>query len=107
MRNYVQNGDVVSMTAPHDVQSGEGLLVGELFGVAACNAASGDEVEAAVVGVFDLPKTAGDNLPQGAPVYWDATAGKASAVATDNHRIGVAIRSAGVGTPTVRTRLAP
>ena len=36
--------------------SGDGLLVGAIFGVATGAAVSGDPIEAALVGVFDLTK---------------------------------------------------
>lgn len=34
MKNYVQRGDVITATAPANVTSGDGVLVGLLFGVA-------------------------------------------------------------------------
>ncbi len=41
MQNYVQRGDVVTLPAPYDVLSGAGAQVGQLFGVAGCDALSG------------------------------------------------------------------
>jgi predicted RecA/RadA family phage recombinase len=41
MRNFVQMGDVVTVTSPATVSSGNGVLIGTLFGVAATDAESG------------------------------------------------------------------
>ena len=35
MKNYVQPGNTITLTAPYAVVSGDGLLVGSIFGVAA------------------------------------------------------------------------
>lgn len=56
MKNYVQPGSTISLTAPYAVTSGDGLLVGSIFGIAAGDAALNDPVEAALTGVFDLTK---------------------------------------------------
>jgi len=32
-KNYIQSGNVLTLTAPSDVSSGDGLLVGSIFGV--------------------------------------------------------------------------
>jgi predicted RecA/RadA family phage recombinase len=34
MKNYVQEGDVLTLTAPYAVASGAGLQVGSIFGFA-------------------------------------------------------------------------
>jgi len=34
MKNYVQPGNTITLTAPYAVASGDGLLVGAIFGVA-------------------------------------------------------------------------
>ena len=34
MKNYIQPGNTITLTAPYDVNSGDGLLVGAIFGVA-------------------------------------------------------------------------
>ena len=39
MKNYVQPGNTITLTAPYAVVSGEGLLVGSIFGVASGTAA--------------------------------------------------------------------
>ena len=53
MKNFVYSGNVITLTAPYAVASGDGLRVGAIFGVAAGDAESGAMVETALAGVFD------------------------------------------------------
>ena len=104
MKNYIQEGEVVTLTAPYDVASGGGALVGSLFGVAMTTVANGAEGEFATEGVFVLPKASGA-LSQGAKVYWDNTNKVVTGTATGNTLIGCAIRAAASGDATVQVRL--
>lgn len=90
MKNYVQPGNIITVTAPVDTASGDGVLVGSIFGVAAIAALAGNDVEIDLVGVYDLPKVPAQAWTQGAPVYWDATAKNVTTTATNNTKIGVA-----------------
>lgn len=105
MKNYVQPGNTVTLTAPYDVASGAGLLVGSLFGVASAAALSGAAVEAAIVGVFDLNKLGTDTIDPGQKVYWDNTNKRVTETASGNSLIGAALATAGNGATTVRVRL--
>ena len=42
--NYVQPGKTITLAAPYAVSSGDGLLVGAIFGVATASAAIGEAV---------------------------------------------------------------
>lgn len=107
MKNYVQPGNTLTLTAPYAVTSGDGLLVGSIFGVAAGDAASGAAVEAALTGVFDLTKIGSQAWTVGAKVYWDDTNKRCTTVATDNTLIGVAVEAVagGAGDTIGRVRL--
>ena len=107
MKNYVQPGNTLTLTAPYAVTSGDGLLVGAIFGVAAGDAASGATVEAALTGVFDLTKVGSQAWTAGARVFWDDTNKRCTSVATDNTLIGVAVEAVagGVGDTIGRVRL--
>jgi predicted RecA/RadA family phage recombinase len=107
MKNYVQPGNAITLTAPYAVASGDGLLVGSIFGVASADAASGETVETAVVGVFDLKKTASQAWAAGDKVYWDNTAKEATKTTTSNTLIGVAVAAVagGAGDTIGRVRL--
>ena len=104
MKNYVQPGDTVTVVVPVAVNSGDGLLVGTLFGVVLSSAAIGANVEMLTEGVVDLPKAA-VAITQGAKVYWDNTAKNVTTTSAGNTLIGCAIVAAAVGDSTVRVRL--
>lgn len=93
MKNYVQTGDVISVPAPSDVVSGQGVRINMLFGVASFDALTGQNLELAVAGVFRLAKTSAQAWAVGVPIYATA-AGLATTVATGNILIGVAIAAA-------------
>lgn len=109
MRNMVSEGNVITMTAPADVVSGEGVVAGQIFGVATHSAVSGQPVELLVEGVVELPKVAG-SVATGVLLYWDATNKRATTVASGNRPIGYhasgAANANAVDTP-IRVKLAP
>jgi predicted RecA/RadA family phage recombinase len=72
-KNFIQPGDTVTVPAPADVSSGDGVLVGSLFGVAQFDAKSGDDVEICTKGVYTLPKTSAQAWTVGAKIYWDGS----------------------------------
>src|ERR671932_18277 len=96
MKNFVQRGDTVTMTAPYNLRSGDGALVGALFGVSANDVAGGGEAELVTVGVFTLPKKAGA-VAQGEPVFWDDESRVATTYEVENTRIGVCVVAAAAG----------
>lgn len=104
MLNYKKSGDVITLTAPRTVVSGDGMIVGSFFGVATGAAASGAEVEAYIKGVIELAKEAPLVISQGDPVYWDNTAFKVNKTSS-NTLIGVAETAATSSATTVRVRL--
>lgn len=99
MKNFIQPGDVLSLTAPYAVVAGAGLLVGSIFGVAVSAAANGAAVETAVTGVFDLAKAGSQAWTVGARIYWDDAAKvcTTNAAAGANKLIGVAVAAVGSG----------
>lgn len=97
MKNFVQPSNTITLTAPYAVASGDGLLVGSIFGVAAGAAALGESVETALTGVFDLTKAGSQAWTVGAKVYWDDTNKRTTTVSTDNTAIGVAIEAVASG----------
>ena len=94
MKNYIQPGDVVSVTAPTDVESGDLVVVGVLAGVAQHDAASGAPVEIATRGVFELAKVSAQAWTQGAALYASATNLATTATTAGNLLIGVAMAAA-------------
>jgi len=106
MKNFIQTGDVVPVTAPAGgVVSGSGVIIGSLFGIADHSAAEGAPVEIATRGVFDLPKTSAQAWTLGTKVYWDAASGVATTTASGNSLIGVALAAAANPSAIGRVRL--
>lgn len=105
MKNFIQPGHVMTVTAPVDVVSGDLVIVGLLIGIAAYSAAAGTDVEIKMGGVYDLPKTSAQGWAQGAAVYWDAAAKVATTTAAANAKIGAAALVAANPSSTGRVRL--
>ncbi|WP_158873993.1 DUF2190 family protein [Antarcticirhabdus aurantiaca] len=106
MKNYVQNGDTVGLPAPYAVNSGEGALIGSLFGVALAKYANGDpKAQWRTVGVVSLPKTSAQAWTPGQKVYWDATNKVVTSTATGNTLIGAATAVAANPSATGEVRL--
>ena len=97
MKNFVQNGRQLSVTAPAAVAAGAGVLVGSLFGVAVHAAASGDPVEIVTEGVFSLAKVGSQAWTVGVRIYWDDSAKNCTTTASTNKLIGVAAAAVGSG----------
>lgn len=104
MKNFVQPGEVLPLTLAAPVLSGGGVLAGSFFGVAAIDGATGETIDVALRGVFDLPKATGA-LTQGQAAYWDAAAGRITATSSGNTLVGAAATAAASGAATARVRL--
>jgi predicted RecA/RadA family phage recombinase len=107
MKNYVQKGETLTLTAPYAVSSGGGALVGSIFGVAVNDYGNGEEGEFQLEGVFDLTRETGASTgwSQGALIYWNNTTKVITKTAASNKLIGVAVRAAADGDATGRVRL--
>lgn len=109
MRNYIQPGVNLTLPAPYDVASGDGALIGSIFGVAAIDAVEDADVDLVTTGVFRLPKTSALAIAVGDVVYWhDGTppaAGVVNKTSAGGVRIGVAVEAAANPSATVAVRL--
>lgn len=90
MRNYVQEGRYITVAAPYALTSGQGALVGVLFGVAAMDAALNASVELSTEGVYTLAKETGQAWTLGQAIFWDNTNRRATTTSSGNTRIGAA-----------------
>lgn len=92
MKNYVQGGNTLTVTAPYALTSGDGCLVGSIFGVAVLTALISTPVEINTTGVYTLPRTTGGATAWavGDRIYWDDTTKKCTKTASTNKLIGVA-----------------
>ncbi len=91
MKNFVQPGEVITVTAPYALTAGQGALVGGLFGVAQAAAGNGTPVELDTRGVFDITKVGSQAWTEGALIYWDNANRRATNSASGNTLIGVAV----------------
>ena len=105
MKNYIQEGKTITVTAPAAVTSGQFVTVGAIRGVAAFDAASGDPVELATEGVFTLPKVAADNIGAGDLLYWNGAACTKTAGTGSKPLVGVATKPAATNSTTVQVKL--
>ncbi len=69
MRNYIQPGNTITVSAPDDIEGGEIVAMGDLIGVAAGDAETGADLDLVLVGVFDLAKVSTDAITIGQAVY--------------------------------------
>ena len=94
MKNFIQPGEEVTLVAPYALTSGQGLLVGSIFGVASNDAANSTNVETRLEGVFLLTKATAQAWTQGAVIYWDNAARNCTTTVATNKLIGVATAAA-------------
>jgi predicted RecA/RadA family phage recombinase len=99
MKNYVQDGKVIEVAAPYALTSGQGALVGSLFGVAAGDAANGATVQLKTKGVFDITALTTDTGTVGTKMYWDNTNKRLTTTSTSNTLVGC-LTAAKAGTDT-------
>ncbi|MGE0658254.1 MAG: DUF2190 family protein [Reyranellaceae bacterium] len=108
MKNYVQPGKTVTVTAPYAVASGAGCQVGSLFGVAATAVDNGaTDLEIVTEGVFDLVKVGSQAWTAGQKVYWDDGNKRCTGNGAAGMLIGVATQAVadGADDTTGRVRL--
>ena len=109
MATFVHNGDAIDYTPGADAAAGAVVVQGELVGIAKMPIAADALGALAVVGVFDLPKTAGvgEAIAAGAEVYWDEgdQVAKTDSEAGANKKLGKTVAAAGDDDATVRVRL--
>ena len=105
MKNYIQPGVNLTLPAPEAILSGQGVVVGSIFGIASGDAAIGADVDLVTEGVFELPKVGANAFTLGAKVYFDDATNLATTTAAGNNYIGVAVAAAIAGLATVKVRL--
>lgn len=106
MKNYLQDGDKpLTLIAPYTVASGAAAKVGNIFGVAVADVASGASGAFQPTGVFDLACVTTDTFTAGALVYWDDSAKNCTSTSSGNSKIGAATVAKINGPATVTVRL--
>lgn len=105
MKNFVQPGGIVTVSAPYALTSGMAVLVGSLFGVAAADAANGAPVEIKLQGVFDITALTADAGGVGTKMYWDAVNKRLTITAAGNTLVGCLTAAKGGTDTTARVYL--
>lgn len=106
MKTFISSGHHIDIAAPSGgVSSGDGVLLGNLFGVTSSTAAEGAAVTITTTGVFSLPKLTTAVITAGARVSWDATEGYVNVPGVGLYPVGTAIEAAGNGTTAIKVRL--
>ncbi len=104
MKNFVQAGDRIVVTAAAAILSGQAMLVGAIVGVAETSAAIGEETVLVLSGVFELPKAA-VAIAQGVTVYWDNVAKNVTTVVGSNTLMGKSFNATIAGDAVAQIRL--
>jgi predicted RecA/RadA family phage recombinase len=94
MKNYIQAGETLDVTAPYAVLSGDGVKIGALFGIALADAAIGTAVRICTVGVVRGKKLSAQAWAVGDKVYWDDAAKNLTTVVGANILVGAAVAAA-------------
>lgn len=107
MKNFIQDGKHLDIVGPSGgVSSGDGVLIGNIFGVASTDIAE-DAVGVIVTeGVFELPKVAGA-LSAGDIVRWNTSLLKVTTTVSTFLQIGVVVEDAESGDATCKVKLIP
>jgi predicted RecA/RadA family phage recombinase len=105
MRNFIQPGNTLTLTAPEEIVSGDVVIVGSIIGVANGDAENGAPVDLDTVGVFRLPKTSALAIAAGDVVYWNAGSKLVTKTTSGNTKLGVATESVPNPSPSVAVRL--
>ena len=112
MKNYIQDGDTITVAAPAAVVSGDFVQVGRVRGIAVTSAASGALVELKTTGVFNIPKLGSEAFASvGLPVYCvlasDGVKTVTTASTTANVLVGVNLATSGAVTGSLLVKLMP
>lgn len=102
MKKYLGSGDRFNHTVTASISSGEGLLIGHLFGVALSDGAIDDLVAFVRSGIVEIAKLTSDDVSKGDKLYWDP--GNTRVTLTNSGAlkcVGVATADAGTSADTV------
>ena len=106
MKNYLQDGDTLTLTPTAAVSSGVGYLFGAaLFGVAASDCAANVAGAFVAEGVVEIGKTSALAIAAGDVLYWDGANKVVNKTATSQRAVGIAVEAAANPSATVKMRI--
>ncbi len=98
MKKFLQDGHVVTLTAPAGgVTVDAPVLIGQMLVVPTHSAVAGAKFTGVIRGIFSVTKVGSQAWAEGACVYWDAANSRFTTVATGNHPAGWAMEVVGAG----------
>ena len=106
MKNFVQDGDTITLTPAAAVASGVGYLFGAgLFGVAANDVAISTPGEFVTEGVVTIGKTSALAIAVGDRLFWDSVGKVVNKTTTAQQCVGVAVAAASNPSSTVSMKI--
>jgi predicted RecA/RadA family phage recombinase len=94
MKNWVQPGDYIEITAAGNLAAGQFFQSNGLRGVVTNGVSVGQKTTVATRGVFTLPKNTGEAWAVGALVYWDTVNNRFTTTVASNVLAGFAAAAA-------------
>jgi predicted RecA/RadA family phage recombinase len=106
MKNYIQEGETLTLTPAAAVASGVGYLFGtSLFGVATGDVAINTPGEFQTEDVVTIAKTSALAITTGDRLFWDAANKCVNKTLTAQQCVGIAVLDAANPSPTVTMKL--
>lgn len=108
MKNHIQEGDYLEITAGATINSGDLVQFGNLHGVAVANIANGARGNICLEGIYTFPKltaAAGDACTAGGPVYFSAGSVSGTDSSGTRKLVGHSVAAANQAATTVAVRL--
>lgn len=106
MKNFVQDGDTLTLDPGTTVTAGVGFLFGTaLFGVAVTDAVSGTPSAFLTYGVVEIAKTSALAIAVGDRLFWDSTNKVVNKTSTAQQCVGIAVAAAVNPSATVKMKL--
>lgn len=107
MKNFSQPGNVLEVTAPKALTSGQGFVVGSLFLVATKDALNGALINGLREGVVTLPKLSADDMQPGEKVNWNSSNDELQEATSTLDGVATVVDAAGNGVLSVVVVLTP
>jgi predicted RecA/RadA family phage recombinase len=91
---YVQKGESIDYTPVTDVAAGDVVVIGNIVGIAKLDIPANILGALSLTGIYEVVKDT-TVIGLGTKVYWNATNKKATATATNNTAVGLAVSASG------------
>lgn len=108
MKNYIQDGQIIDLTAAEELSSGELVQIGDRVGAAAVDIANGSEGSVRLSGVINAAKTTSQSWTVGQKLYMNTSTKALTNVATAGYPFaGICVEAAGSSDTSGKCLLSP